>query len=290
VDPTAPGGYTKRALSLDVMRESYPAFVQNVSPRGVLPAIQHPTSTTLKNNHDADVVVVWDALVAADYIDAVFGRRKKRHDDHGKEQHLLLLQPTTDHDAHDRAWVQMWCNHCVRNIHPCFESAISLPDNDDDRACLLWNQCLDECRTLALEMSHDGPFFMGQRFTMVDVALAPLWQRILWVGSSHSKSQGLFPPHDDEPWFRRLHHVWWRACSARSSVAATLVSKPRLVAFYNSNNNNNGCWSNDQKNAEQHSAANDNNNNNDDDDNNDATSAIMAQPHPKDVGNVAAGK
>jgi glutathione S-transferase len=258
------------------MRESYPAFIQNVSPRGVLPAIQHPTTTTLKNKHDADVVV-WDALIAAEYIDSVFGRRKNRNDDHGDGLPRLLL-PATDHDAHNRARVQIWCNHCIRNIHPCFERAISLADNDD-RACLFWNQCLDECRTLALEMSHDGPFFMGQRFTMVDVALAPLWQRILWVGSGHPQSQGFFPPHDDEPWFRRLHNVWWRACAARSSVAATLVSKPRLVAFYN----NNCCCSNDQNNAEQHSTSNYNN------DDNDATSAIMVQPHSEDVENVASG-
>jgi hypothetical protein len=35
----------------------------------------------------------------------------------------------------------------------------------------------------------------------------------------------------DEPEFLRLHS-WWEATSQRPSVAATLVSKPRLIASY----------------------------------------------------------
>ena len=77
------------------------------------------------------------------------------------------------------------------------------------------------------EEDGGGDYFDGNRFSLVDVALAPLWQRILTVGPEFFD---LTLPKD-EPEFQRLDK-WWRAVKARPSVANTIVSEPRLVSTY----------------------------------------------------------
>lgn len=63
-------------------------------------------------------------------------------------------------------------------------------------------QFYEECRMLARAMppEQNGPFFLGETFSLVDVALAPFWQRFLVVGGHYRGLQ--FP--DKDPDFRRL--------------------------------------------------------------------------------------
>lgn len=180
----------------------YPEFME-ASPRGLVPAIRHGSN------------VVWESLVAAEYIDSVFGTG--------------LLLPK---DPYERARIQIWCDHCTHRIQKAYYQAL-MAQTAADRAMHVehWK---DECRSLAKEMSTEGPFFMGERFTMVDVALAPFWQRMIWVGGHYLDLE--FPCDD---YFKRLN-VWWRACASRPSIAATLVSKPRLIATYSDYYNNVG--------------------------------------------------
>lgn len=82
------------------------------------------------------------------------------------------------------------------------------------------------CKEIARAMSERGPFFLGDRFGLVDIALAPFYQRFLWVGGYY---RGLEFPKETE--FERLS-VWWEATSSRASVANTLVCKRKLQASY----------------------------------------------------------
>ena len=75
-------------------------------------------------------------------------------------------------------------------------------------------------------MDKEGPYFLGQKFSLVDVAFAPFWQRMLWVGGHYFGLE--FP---DEPNFDRIH-MWWEACKQRASVKNTFFCKDRLVASY----------------------------------------------------------
>ena len=71
-----------------------------------------------------------------------------------------------------------------------------------------------------------GPFFLGAEFSGVDIALAPFWQRFLWVGGHY---RDLAMPNDAA--FQRLDR-WWQAVSSRSSVSNTFVGKERLISSY----------------------------------------------------------
>jgi glutathione S-transferase len=254
VNETRPGGYTRQKLSTDrlLMQDSPLAdFVQTISPRGVLPAIRQPGSTTTKNDDpkgSADDMVVWGALAAAEYVELVFGGRRRRSRNNnsrlGDGDDDEIIPPLLPNDNDDRVRVQMWCHHIVYHIYPCFERAVSEPPQQAES---LWDVCLDECRAVAMAMmsSNEGPFFLGRQFSLVDVTFAPLWQRILWLQhGTTTTAAAAAATTDNEPAWRHRITIWWRAVAARPSVSATLISKPRLQAFYYHNDNSGGRSSN----------------------------------------------
>jgi len=200
VDLEQAGGYTKISLSLEEKRRLYPDFI-DAWPRGLVPAISHPDGK-------GGQTVVWESLQASEYVNIVFGDGS--------------LMPR---DPWERAMTQIWCDHCTNRIQKQYYAALMAQDVEQSRQHL--EQCFEECRTLAQAMSSRGPFFWGDRFSLVDVALAPFWQRMIWVGGHYFNLQ--FPENDQD--FRRLNK-WWKAVMARPSVRATLVCKPRLIASY----------------------------------------------------------
>ena len=69
-----------------------------------------------------------------------------------------------------------------------------------------------ECRAVANATDKEGPYFLGQKFSLVDVAFVPFWHRMMWVEGHYFGLE--FP---DEPDFDRIH-MWWEACKQRASV------------------------------------------------------------------------
>jgi glutathione S-transferase len=195
-----PGGYTKKSLDLSDKRKLYPEFVE-ASPRGLVPALSHMASDGVTKR------VVWESLPACEYVDTVFGNGS--------------LMPK---DPHERAMVQIWCDYCTNRIQHSYYKALMTQDPVKRNEHL--DQYFDECRLLARAMDPSGPFFLGGRFSMLEVAFAPFWQRMLWIGGHYLK---LTFPKESE--FDRLN-TWWGATSKRPSIVTTLVCQPRLVASY----------------------------------------------------------
>jgi glutathione S-transferase len=200
VDKLAPGGYTKKELYLKEKRKLYPDFM-TVTPRGLVPALSHLAADGVTKQ------VLWDPLPTSEYVDAVFGTRS--------------LMPS---DPYERAKVQIWCDYCTNGIEQSFYKAL-LARNPRKRQGHL-TYLFTKCRILARAMDATGPFFLGERFSMVDVVLAPFWQRMLWVGGQFMQLTFHEGSESD-----RLH-TWWEATSKRPSIASTLVCQPRLVASY----------------------------------------------------------
>ena len=198
VNPNQPGGYTKKAMSIQEKQAAYPGFVE-ASPRGLVPAIQH------KDIH------LWESLPVSEYIDRVFG------DDN-------LMQR---HDPYLTAKQQIWCNHCTDRVQKKYYQALTCQEKDKQNE--LVQEFYKECRSLANAMSNKngGNYFDGDQFSMVDVCLAPFWQRFVTVGRDYFNLT--FPM--EEPEFQRLDK-WWTAVKNRPSVSNTICCEPRLVATY----------------------------------------------------------
>lgn len=122
------------------------------------------------------------------------------------------------------AKIQIWSAHCTERIQKAYYAALmaQAPQERNDSVELFY----EECRALAGAMDDSGPFFLGNHFSLVDIALAPFWLRFIWVGGHYFGLE--FPK--DEP-FARLEK-WWERTSKRPSVMATIVCKERLVASY----------------------------------------------------------
>ena len=116
---------------------------------------------------------------------------------------------------------------CVRNVRPSpIMRALSLNVMQDEEGQQKGKDAMvAELRKLikAMAPASAGPFFLGRDFSFVDVALAPFYLRILWMGKYY---RNLELPEDDD--FARLG-AWWRATKERPSVKATLVCRERLI-------------------------------------------------------------
>jgi len=193
-DPKEPGGYTKKSHPLETKRRMYPGFVET-SPRGLVPGVDHKGKK------------VWESLPVVEYIDEAF-----------EGPPLLPSSP------HDRALVRIWTSHVGDRMQKSFYTM--LLEQDPAKQEEARQRFFTECRTFARAMRNSGPFFLGEQFSMVDIALAPFFQRFLWVGSKYRDL--VFP---EEPEFARLQE-WWSATHSRPSVAATMVCRARLVSSY----------------------------------------------------------
>lgn len=151
--------------------------------------------------------LVWESLPACEYIDCVFG-----------DGSLMPKEP------HERAMVQIWCDHCTNRVQQSYYKALMAQDLVKREEYL--QQYFAECRVLARAMDVNGPFFLGSRFSMLEVVLAPFWQRMLWIGGHYMQLE--FP---QEMEFERLS-TWWEAAAKRPSIASTFVCQPRLIASY----------------------------------------------------------
>merc|ERR1712232_415495 len=75
----------------------------------------------------------------------------------------------------------------------------------------------------AMAPEADGPFFLGDDFSMVDIALAPHWQRMCSVLRAYRKFDPSAAP--------RLQ-VWYEAIQARPSFRRTAVDPEKLIEAY----------------------------------------------------------
>lgn len=198
VDPCKPGGYTKKQLALSKKREMHPRFVAT-SPRGLVPA--------LFMNDKNKAIQIWESMPLIEFISEQW-----------PTQELMPSLPEA------RARVRIFIAHCNDYIQRPFYTMLMEQNPVKQRKHM--DKMLEGCRTLARAMAKEGDFFLGDQFSLFEVAIAPFWQRYLWVGKA---LRGLEFPDDAD--FRRLA-VWWRAVVARPSVAATLVCKERLISSY----------------------------------------------------------
>ncbi|CAJ1948519.1 unnamed protein product [Cylindrotheca closterium] len=212
VDPTEIGGYTKKPLPLEEKGKKYPGFL-DCSPRGLVPALQVDGE-----DHTENVERVWESLPIIEYIDERFET----------DASLMPKSPI------QRAQARIWADFVTARVQKAYYTM--LMDQDPDGQQKAKDNFRKEVATFSNAMAplSEGPYFFGSHFTLVDIALAPFWQRFLWVGKHY---RGL--DVDGEDATDRVKE-WWKAVSERPSVQRTMVGKERLIASYKQYSTNEG--------------------------------------------------
>jgi glutathione S-transferase len=132
---------------------------------------------------------LYESPVICEYLNKLYSDEAE----HGKP---LLPRGNTPLEAYKRARCRIWMDHVGGKIVPGFFSLFQHTPGkeyslDDARV-----NFLGHIKTFVKEMDDDGPWFLGERFSLVDVMLAPWAKRLFLI--DHYKDGGVGIPAEGE--------------------------------------------------------------------------------------------
>jgi len=198
------GEETKNPKPLDVKAAENPGFIE-ASPRGLVPAL------VVQGEEPG----VCESLVCCEYLDERFPEAPP----------LMPLSPK------DRARVRIALERLSAETMPHFYKLLMQPleaDRAVARSALLEGMRLFSTRMdPAGEGINSASFFLGDVFSIADIALVPWFVRLQesWLG----QHRGFFIP--DSPEYGRLR-AWGEAIKQRPSVLATIIKRERIIQNY----------------------------------------------------------
>lgn len=183
-------GARRQRVPLEALMQSYPDFI-SCSPQGELPAL------------DDSGCCLPGTRVLLEYVHEAFDGPP-----------LLPKTPFL------RAQVRHWAAHVDEGIVPHYDRLLTARE-DGERAAAR-SSLLDGLETFAAAMApaKEGPFFLGDDFTIADIALAPWWQRMVSVLRAYRK----FDPSVSS----RLQ-TWYEAVETRPAFRRTAMDPERLI-------------------------------------------------------------
>jgi glutathione S-transferase len=206
-----------------------------LNPRGLVPTLAVPPNeetaekaTEQGSKGDAKAFKpLYESLVLCEYLDEAF---------HDEEKYGPSLLPRGDGPgpAYQRARCRVWIDHVSSRIVPAFYRLLQhTPDKaytlDDGRKKLQ-----DSIKAFVEEMDDGGPWFLGEKFSLVDIVLAPWAARLNII--DHYKQGGTGIPEkgaggqDEKVWAR--WYKWSDAMLARESVKATTSNFGHYLGVY----------------------------------------------------------
>ena len=187
-----------------------------LNPRGLVPTLAVP----IKNGKEQKPI--YESVVICEYLDEVYN-------DTSKNGPNLLPE-----DAYERAHARIWIDHISSKIVPAFYRFIQHTEKKNYTLSEARDELLKHIKTFIKEADAEGPFFLGQQFSMVDLMLAPWMERLFLI--DHYKEGGVGIPEegkggeDEEAWQR--WRKWASAVDARDSVQDTLSDRSQYVDAY----------------------------------------------------------
>ncbi|KAK3395999.1 glutathione S-transferase [Sordaria brevicollis] len=196
-----------------------------LNPRGLVPTLAVPTVTDAKTGKVKEVKPLYESLVLCEYLDEAFPNNGER----------LLPQS----DPYERARCRLWIDHISSRIVPSFYRFIQHTPDKPYSLEEIREEFLGHLKTFAKEMldspeSRSGPFFLGERFSLVDIMLVPWAKRLFLI--DHYKSGGVGIPaeghrgEDEKVWKR--WEEWYDAVTERESVKKTWSEDEQYVGAY----------------------------------------------------------
>lgn len=227
-----------------------PEFLK-LNPRGLVPtlavplptpkAASHPTNgeSSLKNSRQ--LKPLYESIVIAEYLDEHFSNT-------GKYGPRLLPEGDDELAAYERARCRLWIDHISSRIVPAFYRFLQhTPEKDeqytiaDARSDLL--RAIKTFVQQLLEMDSErealqekpGPWFLGGRFSLIDITLIP-WALRMFLIDHYKKPDGVGIPEpgqggeDEQVWNR--WRSWFAEVQKRESVMSTMSEQQRYIDVY----------------------------------------------------------
>lgn len=228
-----------------------PEFLK-LNPRGLVPTLAVPVPASSGQTNGAangtsngvkrdghKLKPLYESIVIAEYLDEHYS---------DESMHGPRLLPAGDDalSAYERARCRLWIDHISSRIVPAFYRFLQhTPDKSysisDARSELLahiktfMKEVLDHEKEIDIPESEKGPFFLGNRFSLVDITLVP-WALRLFLIDHYKKPDGVGIPtmgeggEDQELWDR--WHAWFGAVRQRTSVTDTMSEKDKYIEVY----------------------------------------------------------
>ena len=201
-----------------------------LNPRGLVPTLAVPVAEGGKLQKP-----LYESAVICEFLDEAFrdGDSTVVGIEGGKYGRALLPE-----DPYERARCRLWIDHISKKIIPAFYKFIQhTPDKGysiEEARDNLHTQIKTFVREMVGSNSKEGPWFLGERFSLVDIMLAPWAKRLFLI--DHYKPGGLGIPAegqggaDEELWKRWW--TWFNKVADRRSVKDTWSDDAMYVAAY----------------------------------------------------------
>lgn len=187
-----------------------------LNPRGLVPTLAVPVDKAGKNQKP-----LYESVVICEYLDEVYRDPQQNG------------PPLLPEDAYDRAWCRLWIDHISTRIIPAFYKFLQHTEQKPYSLDEARGELLKHIKTFIKEADPEGPFFLGERFSMVDVMLAP-WLCRLFLFDVYKGGVGIPEEgqggEDEQVWQR--WRKWAKATQERESVQDTLSERQQYIDAY----------------------------------------------------------
>jgi len=139
--------------------------------------------------------------------------------------HLLPSDPYTK--ARLRIWIDFVTSRVIPSFHRFLQYQPKASPAEDPGLSKVGSEFHSYLQQFTKEMDPEGPYFLGNEISLVDLIIAP-WALRLWV-FDHFKG-GLNLPRG-EPWLDRFEK-WLKAIEKRESVVETTSLREHYLPIY----------------------------------------------------------
>ena len=187
----------------------------DLNPRGLVPTLRVPAG-----GEGGEDRALYESLVVCEYLDEAYG---------GEGEKLLPGTP------YERARCRLWIDHVATRIVPAFYRVLQHTPEKPYALSEARQELVSHVKTFVREMDPKGPWFLGEKFSLVDVAMAP-WAKRLFIidhykeGGSGVPDQGIPEGEDKDVWGR--WRVWFDAVQGRQSVKDTWSDDEQYIKVY----------------------------------------------------------
>ncbi|KAF7792760.1 hypothetical protein EIP86_003858 [Pleurotus ostreatoroseus] len=164
----------------------------DINPKGLVPAVEYQGKA------------LYESLILCEFLEDTYPSYGPK----------LLTE-----DSYTKAYVRIWIDYVTKNIVPAYMRLLMEQDPEKQKSHL--QEYYSALRTFVTKVK--GPFFLGEQFSLVDIAIAPWIMRDYIITEHRGYSRAAVSPE------------WEAYCTAivkRPSVANTFSEKQYLQPIY----------------------------------------------------------